>query len=568
MFISMKKLAAAVALVCGTLATGGAQAYQIDLFLSGSSAIQGPVIENLLFFMKPGYVTACDNTSSNCANFFAVKGVIRDDISLYYPPLLALAGKTVRITYRTRGGSVWGVDPVAKATPIQWMDMDSATAGACSAAPTYFSVHLNAMTFLPDQLCAPTGNDDGTANRYGTARVPDLGVSAVEPKMFQTPLNVSYDIGAHAYRSQLDARNLSGLWPATAVFQQVFGIAMTNVIPHDLISSDPALNMFVDRLSFQSMLSKSGLMHDWTKVNGAPVSNINPGAIIKPVVVCRMTQGSGTQAITNYFVNGFGCNAPYVDPSRMADSAGFDASGIYVQGAVTSTQTKPIIIDPSAGYTIVENLSSGDVRSCLAAAQAGANWAFKGDDDNYYQVTFSGAATGTTIPYTNINSTVVAPYGAVGVLSYDSYSYSNLSYPSSYCATPHEAECGWHFHDLNRLLTANAAAIDASNRQANSSAKYAVAAMIEGPWEFFSEVTVQYRPYGPAALSGDLKTLADGLIHVLGDPAFINASSGAAALPNQYSPTMDVTFNKVAKGTKLGDTCKQKQMYNTPQFWN
>lgn len=552
--MSMKKLAVACALACGTLAAGAAQAYDVDLFLSGASAVQSNFVAQLPNLMVAGYTTACDNTTTNCAGFFAVKGTFKSAA----PVPAALQGKTVRITYRTRGGSVWGVDPVAKAAKIQWMDMDSTAAGACTAAPAGY-------TFGVNKLCSPTGNDDGTANSFGPARIPDLGVSDVEPKMF-TGINLEYDTATHTYRTALSSTDLGGLTNFPA-FQNAFAMPMTNVIP---------ASMFVDKGTLLGLLSTSTLkQHDWSGVANAPLAAINPGAgasngTNKPVVVCRRVQGSGTQATTNYFVNNFGCSgAAYSAPARMADSAGFDATGIYVPNTVTSTAANPIIIDPTYGYTVVENPGSGDVRSCLADAQSGTNWAFKGDDNNYYQVTFSGAATGTTTAYTNGNTTINAPFGSVGVLSYDSAG----------------KEAGWHFHDLNGVLTANAAAIDASARPATSTAKYAVAAMIEGPWDFFSEESMQYRngsngqpalvdvaagapTYAGSLSTGAVKTLSDAIIKVVGDPAYINPNLGIAALPTNYAPTGNVTTNKVAKGTKSGNTCNPKTDLYKPQFWN
>ena len=157
----------------------------------------------------------------------------------------------------------------------------------------------------------------------------------------------------------------------------------------------------------------------------------------------------------------------------------------------------------------------------------------------------------------------------MGVLSYDSAG----------------KESGWHFHDMDGLLTSQAAAIDASARPATSTAKYAVAAMIEGPWQFFSEESMQYRngsngkpalldvavgtpTYAGSLSTGPVKTLSDAIIKIVGDPAYINANLGIAALPTNYVPNASVTTNKVAKGTKSGDTCKPKTDLYQPQFWN
>ena len=512
----------------GTLATGGAHAafpfdpVQVDLYLSGASAVQNNFKAQLSALLNAGYKTACDNSTANCSEYFAVTGTLKSAA----PVPAVLFGKTARIIYRTRGGSVLGVDPVARAEKVQWMDMAS---GTCSTtAPAGESV-------VADYYCSPLGTDGAN-----DGRVPDLGVSDVEPRMFQSPLNVEWDPTAMADKPQLSPADLNALSPKPA-YQQAFGVPVTNVI---------STSMFLNKPMVTSMLGKFGQMHDWANVPGAPVAAINPGQATKPVVVCRRVQGSGTQATANYFVSNFGCaGSAYDIPGRMAtDSAFYNAQGSGL------TKYDPIFIDPSLGYTVVENPGSGDVRSCLTAAQIGTNWTFKADTNLWHQVTFSGVGkntAGTTI-YTNADTAVLAPYGAVGVLSYDSAGL----------------ESGWHYHDLNGFLTANAAAIDASARPATSTAKYALAAMMEGSWDYYGEVSMQYRngSNGKPALGGDLKTLADALITIVGDPAKVTPNKGIAALA-PYVPTGNVTTNKVSKVTKSANTCNTSTLFYPPAIW-
>lgn len=551
----MKKLAVACTLALGTLAAGGAQAafpydaVQVDMFLSGASAVQNNFKGQLSNLFLAGYKTASDNTTTNGADFFAVTGTFKSAA----PVPAALQGKTARITYRTRGGSVWGVDPVAREEQVQWMKMDSATCSATLPA---------GASATADLYCSPTGDDSGT-----NGRKPDLGVSDVEPKMFQGPLNVEFG------KSQLNNSDLNGL-KSSAVYQQAFGVPLTNAIPTSLFVNRPMVVSLVSKKTV-SWLDIKGLGS--TAILADPINSINPGQnTVKPVVVCRRVQGSGTQATANFFINQFGCSgSAYLPPARMSESDGFDAlNGDPLSGG--ADKAHPIIIDPTYGYTVVENPGSGDVRSCLTAAQNGTNHTFKGDDGKWYQVTFSGvgtnSATTPTVIYTNGDPSVVKPYGAVGVLSYDSAG----------------KESGWHYQDLNGVLTANAAAIDASGRPAvvqASTAKYALAAMMEGSWDYFSEVSMQYRNglNGKTALTdtptvdiptgklstGALKTLADQLVITLGDPAVMNTLKsyklGIAALPSNYTPDASVTTNLVSKGTKSGDTCNPNTLFFKPQ---
>ena len=530
----MKKLAAASTLAFGTFVTGGAQAafpfdpVQVDLFLSGSSDVQNNLKGQLSNLFIAGYKTASDSTTKNGAHFFAVTGTLKSAAPL--PSVLW--AKTARITYRTRGGSVWGVAPIAREEQIQWMKMDPTT---CSI------IVPPGATATADYYCSPTGFDGGPNGRKA-----DLGVSDVEPKMFKAPFNV--ELG----KTQLNSAESNGLKSAL-VYQQVFGVPMTDVIPPSLVLTEAIV---------ESMLDNSGLMHDWKDVPGAPLSAINPGSPPNkdPVVVCRHVEGG--QAIANHFFLHFPCGSP-VPPARM------------VPGLGAGTADDPVIIDPTLGYTVVENPSSGDVRSCLRAAQNGTNWTFVGDTGLWYQVTFSGTGRDTlnNIIHINDDTTVVAPYGAVGVLSYDSAG----------------KESGWHFHDLNGFLTLHAANIAFSGRPATSTAKYALAAMMESPWEYFSEVTMQYRngTNGKNALSdtppavnpatgnysvGPLKTLADSLINILREPTNVNANLGNAALPIFFTPvgpaSPTLNTNKVSKVSKVGDTCAKPKLFPpAPLFW-
>jgi hypothetical protein len=75
--------------------------------------------------------------------------------------------------------------------------------------------------------------------------------------------------------------------------------------------------------------------------------------------------------------------------------------------------------------------------------------------------------------------------------------------------------------------------------------------LIEGKYEFASELTMQYRN----DLTGVKKDFADFFIARAGDPAF-NTSAWVAALPPAYDPT---TTANVAKATRFGNMCSPLQ---------
>jgi len=132
-------------------------------------------------------------------------------------------------------------------------------------------------------------------------------------------------------------------------------------------------------------------------------------------------------------------------------------------------------------------------------------------------------------------------YGAVAVLSVDSLGKSS------------NAANGWSYRALDGAgmyydSDAGTAVVPASTGTGVHPSKVN---LIEGKYEFASEVTMQYRN----DLTGVKKTFADFFIARAGSPAF-NTNPWVAALPPTYDPT---TTANVAKATRGGNMCKPLQ---------
>jgi len=213
----------------------------------------------------------------------------------------------------------------------------------------------------------------------------------------------------------------------------------------------------------------------------------------------------------------------------VADSA----SGV-VSGA--GTQADPFVIDPTQGYTVVENSTSSNVRDCLSRAQNRQPHTFVGDDGKWYRIAFNLGAD---------------PFRAIGVLSVDSFGQAN---PDGN---------GWSFRSIDGagIYNANTQAFKAGSP--GTGVPPSKANLIAGRYDFAVELTLQYRKVGVtnehgdnvAALAGLKKTFIDYFITRAGAPEF-NTGPATAALPIDFDPTS--TAN-VARATRFGNTCSPLQ---------
>ena len=96
-----------------------------------------------------------------------------------------------------------------------------------------------------------------------------------------------------------------------------------------------------------------------------------------------------------------------------------------------------------------------------------------------------------------------------------------------------------------------------------------VANAIAGKYDYFVEQSILWRN---TAVAGVAAPVAGGLMDLFlntfktrsGDPVILSALPGVAALPTNFTPTLDVNgnvTNGVMKGTKLNNTCSPTQLY-------
>jgi hypothetical protein len=339
------------------------------VFISGASAVQkgfsalvANLLNNVVYFNNDGV------TALGSSGYLAVAGNLK--VAAGTGATAWPAGSAVIVIYRNSGGSVYGVNSVARATSIQSLNV---TAAAC-ALPTVISPTTGLATTNPGNGTAATPYSCPSANR-----VPDAGMSDVAPIFFTNPVNTEGEIADTALTTAERA-----LLTVKPMYAQAFGVPVTKNVE--------ATAMF-NRATVAAIMS--GQIADWSSVAGATAGDI---------VICRRTPGSGSQAVVNMWAGNYPCNANAQQvPLTRDDSPAWDAGTRTFTLANGAGQGTPIVI---------ENDSSANVRSCLDKAVTGGTLTVKDRGGvNNATVNFGTPGDGT-FP--------VGGYKAIGVLSLDS----------------------------------------------------------------------------------------------------------------------------------------------------
>ena len=297
------------------------------VFVSGASAVQAGFssIANSLF-VGGGIRFADTAVSGATRNYEAVAGKLISAAGGW------AANTNVIFVYRVKGGSVWGVNPVAREEAIDSLKVTSATCGGAAAT-------AGAGTQSSPYVCT-----------IGTA-VPDAGVSDVAPVLFDGAFNTEGETAAAA----LSAEELA-LLTSTPIYSLAFAVPVTNNVP--LVHLNKAAVAAI----------AGGSINTWNQVDSSlPADDI---------VMCRRVPGSGSQAVFNMYFGNYPCGTANGPADRYASAAWDDS-------------TRKFTVTPgTGGLVVVENSSSGDVRKCLDAAVNGGSYTTSDRDGNPVTVNF------------------------------------------------------------------------------------------------------------------------------------------------------------------------------------
>ncbi len=302
------------------------------VYLSGASATQSGLQGISTSLCQAGTAYRFANTTASSRDFEAVACNIAKAAGTWG------AGSSVIIVDRVKGGSVWGVDPVARATAIEnLLVTDASCSGSVGTATTPFTC--------------------GT-----TSVVSDAGISDIDPALFKGPINTEGEIPAPsltpAELAEFDAPGFRG-----PIYALGFGYAFTNNLP----------DFYLTHADVRGILS--GNVYTW--------DGVDPSLPHEDIVVCRRVPGSGTQSVYNLYNNNFPC-----DPNNFLPPVDRDTSGNYDD--ITNTYSIPASAGDGSGYAVIENSTSGDVRNCLNAAISGGTYLTKDRDGAPVTVNFNG----------------------------------------------------------------------------------------------------------------------------------------------------------------------------------
>lgn len=460
------------------------------VFISGASAVKnsfGDIVSNLFETAASGaYDPVRYKDSAN--NFLAVVGKLKAGNG-------AWSGSDVALIYRTLGGSVFGIEPIAGTVlgsngfAVDTLDLTAATTGGAGTAASPYVLPLTAQL------------------------KPDAGISDTDPKFFTAPYNtasvanVLSNGGDRGYESiPDDTPDLSNV-VSSPLYLEAFGIAVTDNVPDTVVFTKAIVAGIY-----------GGYITKWNQVDSSlPAEDI---------VICRRTPGSGSQTVTNaYFLGLVPQNGSALSPIDRYTGSAFDDSN----GSGTTGTFKYLVNGASTGSPIViENDGSGDVRTCLQSAISAAS-----ADVSYTQSDRTGNPTkNVTVTFKQKSG----GYKAIGLLSTDS-----LGNAGGLASTT-----GWNFRGFGGIgriavqstvsggvttqtvVTGSGGVADTSTTKVSTARFPTAANLLSGAWDYVSWETLNVPSYTTGAKLAVINAVRDtartpSKLKVVGNTSSVNS---------------------------------------------
>jgi len=405
------------------------------VYISGASAVKSGFSAIVASMFTGTTIRFAEGPSTN---YIAVAGKLASNAGTW------AAGSNAIVIYRVKGGSAFGVDPVARNTAIESLAVTS----ACGATGT--------GTSASPYICATD------------TRSPDAGVSDVAPALFHGTYNTEGETAAPA----LNGAELA-LLTSTPIYGLAFGLPVTKNV--GLIN--------LNKATISAIMT--GNVGTWDAVDSTQSGDI---------LVCRRVPGSGTQAVSNMYYGNYPCDTGSAN-NVPADRA--------ATGAWDPVARKFTVTPGTGGLVVIENSSSGEVRTCLDKAVTGGSYGTFDRDGN--AVTVDMGAGG---------------HKAIGVLSMDSLSSSKTT-------------GNWQFRSLDGAGTitqdvANAAPV----LSAGATGRFpTLASYMDGTWDMQGWISFNV----PARTTGNKAALLTTFANKAQDPAILAGISAlkyvSAAIP-------------------------------------
>ncbi len=337
------------------------------------------VISGQAFALSPAQVADAGTTKVFVSGASALRNVIgglftgncEADLDVYYSNIGTFGGVAFTANgdaHRVYACTMKATSPILPGKKVALFKSDIGGSGQ-GVFPVYFGGAEGAVrSFLNTSTC--DARTAGAAPNYRCSgeqtQVPMAGLSDAEPALFKG-FNVPKDDPNYP-PSGLDETQLGDLSIAP-LFQTVFAVAVNKslrdamqtkqglVSGSDLEVDRPSISLIEATSYFNGSLSDPASGLGWQPIvaadNGKKGTRVN---------ICRRVDGSGTQASANAFLLQFPCNSSAGAPA----DASFSDSGL--SNAVAS-------VGPTGNVFVFEGSSTGNVISCLGAAEDTAAYA-------------------------------------------------------------------------------------------------------------------------------------------------------------------------------------------------
>lgn len=299
----------------------------------------------------------------------------------------SLQGKRILVLHSSLGESFAGIDSLAKYKTIFALNPSNCV------MPN--NIYYEANRGISVYSCPGAGS----------YRVPDAAISDVEPAILQSQVNLPPN-NVSLSNDQLLSLTTRGLLGA------VIGIPVTSNAPASLKSLSKA----------QVAGLMGGNVYDW--------SMIDPAATGKSIIVCRRAAGSSEQVVVNANIFGAPCMSSPLYP-------------LVYSG--TSAPMASVVPVAAGNVVVVENSSSGNVKSCLQSAKNGTA-AGKAINVKYGNIVDAGTPDSVVLPAGN--------YG-IGVLGLGEGTTANYNFAAINGSAATVANASNGSYDLIGVATLN-----------------------------------------------------------------------------------------------------------------
>jgi len=346
----MRNFPLVAAAIGGILASAAASSANVDLYIGGASAQSA--------FWKADFGTSVCGGTANLRTYTVTGVTVANEAWRCTATSTSVTniaiGDVVTVHYNSELGSVSGISPLVYNTGVAsrlFVNPDSAdcanttitTALTALCTVSTYSNTSETFTSPSSDALVVSGRTGGTFNQF------DIGVSDLEIKLWSQAQNWTDTTFAAAMGSQ----------PTTAQLTAVSGGVVMNGQVFSVIANTSGPLASLNNLSYRSLSAiMKGQYNQWGDV--PEVQGTSTVANTTAIKLCRREFGSGTGVAASVFFTGRECGR--------------------------STQVMASQTAPGSLPTVVENTSTGSVRTCVQGDAGAIGFTSLSTSSNYLTI--------------------------------------------------------------------------------------------------------------------------------------------------------------------------------------